>query len=58
MDIFYGTIGAPELVAKAGTSFRVTHRYIRINAQSGFRSLNLAQTDGTVLALDWVVGKT
>lgn len=55
---FHGTVGAPELVAKPGTGFRVTHRYIRINAESGFRSMNLAQTDGTVLALDWVVGRT
>jgi hypothetical protein len=58
MDKFCGTVEPPELVANAGTDFRLTHRYIRINVQSGFGSLNLAQTDGTVLALDWVVGKT
>jgi hypothetical protein len=43
---------------EAGTSFRLTHRYIRIKAKSGFGSFNLAQTDGTVLALDWVADKT
>jgi hypothetical protein len=31
---------------------------IRIDDQSGFRGLDLAQLDGTVLALDWVLGKT
>jgi len=39
-------------------NFSLTHRYIRINDQSGFRGLDLAQLDGTVLALDWVVGKS
>ena len=55
---FHGTVGPRELVAKAGTGLRFTHRYIRINAESGFRSMNLAQTEGTVLALDWVIGRT
>jgi hypothetical protein len=39
-------------------SFRLAHRLIRIDAQVGFRSLNLAQLDGTLLALVWVVGST
>lgn len=42
--------------AQAGTSFRLAHRLIRIDDQGGFRSLDLAQLDGTLLALDWVVG--
>ena len=40
-----------ELTAEA-------HRYIRIEAQSGFRSIDLAQLDGVLLALDWVVRDT
>ena len=56
MHIFHGTVGPPELHAQV--DFRLTHRYIRIDDQSGFRGLDLAQLDGTVLALDWVVGKT
>jgi len=39
-------------------SVRVTHHHIRIEDQSGFRSLTLAQLNGTLLALDWVVGET
>jgi hypothetical protein len=39
-------------------SFRLVHRYIRIDASDGFRSIDLAQLDGTLLALDWVVDKT
>jgi hypothetical protein len=58
MDKFHGIVGPPELRAEAGMSLRLTHRYIQINAQRGFRSLNLAQLDGTLLALDWVVGET
>jgi hypothetical protein len=56
MDRFHGIVGAPELESQAGMSFRLTHRLIRIDAQSGFRSLDLAQLDGTLLALDWAVG--
>ena len=44
--------------AGAGTILRLIHRYIRIDGESGFRSLDLAHTDGTLLALDWVVGET
>jgi hypothetical protein len=56
MDRFHGIVGAPELEAQAGMSFRLTHRLIRIDAQGGFRDLALAQLDGTLLAVDWVVG--
>ena len=56
MRRFHGIVEPPEL--KAQVDFKVTHRYIRIDDQSGFRGLDLAQLDGTVLALDWVVGKT
>lgn len=56
MNRFHGIVGAPELEAQAGTSFRLTQRLIRIDAQGGFRDLALAQLDGTLLALDWVVG--
>ena len=38
-------------------SIRLTHRNIVINAQNDFRSIDLGQLKGTVLALDWVVGK-
>jgi hypothetical protein len=58
MNKFHGVVGVPELVAEPGMSFRLTHRHIRIDAQSGFRALDLAQLDGTLLALDWVVGGT
>ncbi len=58
MDKFHGIVGPPESHGEAGRSLRLTHRYIQIDAQSGFRSLNLAQLDGTLLALDWVVGET
>jgi hypothetical protein len=56
MNRFHGIVGALELEAQAGTSFRLTQRLIRIDAQGGFRDLALAQLDGTLLALDWVVG--
>jgi hypothetical protein len=56
MNRFHGIVGQPELDAQL--DFRLTHRYIRIDAESGFRGLDLAQLDGTLLALDWVVGRT
>jgi hypothetical protein len=56
MDKFHGIVGTPESEFKAGVSFQLTHRLIRIEAQGGFRGLDLAQLDGTLLALDWVVG--
>ena len=55
MDKFHGIIGSPELEAQAGTDFQITHRYIQFEDQQGFGSLDLAQLDGTLLALDWVV---
>jgi hypothetical protein len=58
MEKFHGVVGAPELAARAGMTFRLAHRLIRIDAQVGFRSLDLAQLDGTLLALDWVLGST
>lgn len=34
------------------------HRYVQFEGQEGFGYLDLAQLDGTLLALDWVVGET
>jgi hypothetical protein len=53
---FQALVGPPELTPSEGMNFRLTHRYIRIEAQSGYRSIDLAQSDGVLLALDWVVG--
>src|SRR5215467_1719080 len=54
---FQAVVGPPELTPSEGMNyFRVTHRHIRIEAQSGYRSIDLAQFDGVLLALDWVVG--
>jgi hypothetical protein len=58
MEKFHGIVGAPELKVQPGASFRLVHRYIRIEYQRGFRALDLAQLDGTLLALDWVVDQT
>jgi Trypsin-like peptidase domain len=58
MGTFHGTIGSPELVGQPTAGFKFTYRQIRIDDQSGFRSLDLGQLEGTVLALDWVAGDT
>jgi hypothetical protein len=58
MDVFHGVVGPPELDAVPGASFRIVQRRIQIAAQNGFRALDLSQLDGTLLALDWVVGET
>jgi hypothetical protein len=58
MDKFHGIVGAPELISRAGDSIQLTSRLIRVDYHSGFRALDLAQLDGTLLALDWVVGET
>lgn len=51
-------VGAPELQAFAGMAVSLTHRQVRIGAPTGFRALELHQTDGIILALDWVRGET
>lgn len=56
MYTFHGSVGPAELNGEV--DLKITHRYLRINDQSGFRDLDLSQTDGMLLALDWVVGKT
>jgi hypothetical protein len=56
MKTFHPVVGSPEL--REGMNFRFRHRYIRIEAQSGFCSIDLAQLDGVLLALDWVVRDT
>ena len=58
MQRFQGKVGAPELAPMVGKSFKLTHRSIKIDDAGGFRALDLAQLDGTLLALDWVVGET
>src|SRR6266849_5425433 len=56
MNTYHGTTGQPELDPVPGASFQLSQRYLRIDAQQGFRALDLHQVDGMVLALDWVVG--
>jgi hypothetical protein len=58
VEVFQGVVGSPELEPLPGASFRLTQRCVRFEAQGGFRALDLHQLDGTVLALDWVVGET
>lgn len=55
---FHGTVGSPELDSIVDQSIQVTHRTIKIDDVGGFRALDLAQLNGAVLALDWVVGRT
>ena len=56
MNTYHGVTGPPELDPIPGAGFRLSQRYLRIDAQQGFRALDLHQVDGMVLALDWVVG--
>jgi hypothetical protein len=58
MKTFQPVVGSAELTPWEGMNFRLRHRYIQIEAQSGFRSIDLAQLDGVLLALDWVVRDT
>jgi len=58
MDRFRATVGAPELVGKPGTTLRLTQCRAQIHFLNGFRALDLAQMNGMILALDWVVGRT
>jgi hypothetical protein len=51
---FEGQIGAPEVDAYPGKGIHLRHSRLRIQAEAGFRSMNLHQTDGIILALDWV----
>jgi hypothetical protein len=57
VESFQGTVGAPELEPMVGKAFKLTHHTMKIEDEGGFRALDLAQLKGTVLALDWVVGK-
>lgn len=56
VQTFQGTVGAPELGPMVGKSFHLTHHTMKIDDTGGFRALDLAQLNGTILALDWVVG--
>lgn len=40
-----------------GKSVKLTHRCMKIDDGGGFRALDLAQLNGTLLALDWVMGE-
>ena len=51
---FKGQIGAPELGPFPGTAISLQHRHVLIRADTGFGSIDLDQTDGIVLALDWI----
>lgn len=55
MGNYHATVGPPDLFAEPGAGIRLRMCYTRIQDKQGFRSLDLDQLDGTVLALNWVV---